>query len=380
MESDQDATKTAVSSPKDQGPVKTWLSSSKRGGVNPKAVIDVTSRFQGDGVRFKAKLIGVDPVQEPQGDKMCLDSMMKLKGQEVAGRSQGKHKQRVWLKVSTAGLKIVDERTGVVEHDHECGRISSLRKDESDPRALSYVYHSDGSYKLFYIKMANLADPVLTDITEVCQSLDEVAENNEVTQATDTGSLLLLDEDATSPTKGLDDLDIFNPRPSSPTGQPTQVSSREELMDIFSLRLEDPPATCENSDMNLPRSPQQTPSLSQILYTHPIGGSPYTSPTSIPWGQQGPFSTPPSMAWGAQAPGQWSPQPGVAAWPPGGMISHGGAQMQGYGLGVMNSQLGGQWGQTTASYPPAAINYIPFGGEGVQQPVSPTTINKPPLG
>ena len=49
------------------------------GGVNPKTVIDVASRFQGDGVRFKAKLIGVDPVLEPQGEKMCLDSMMKMK-------------------------------------------------------------------------------------------------------------------------------------------------------------------------------------------------------------------------------------------------------------------------------------------------------------
>uniref|UniRef100_A0A4W5NCQ7 PID domain-containing protein n=1 Tax=Hucho hucho TaxID=62062 RepID=A0A4W5NCQ7_9TELE len=74
---------------------------------------DGTSRFQGDGVRYKAKLIGVDYVPAAQGDKMCLDSMMKLKGQEVAGRNQGRHKQRVWLKVSITGVKILDERTGV---------------------------------------------------------------------------------------------------------------------------------------------------------------------------------------------------------------------------------------------------------------------------
>uniref|UniRef100_A0A667XIR8 PID domain-containing protein n=1 Tax=Myripristis murdjan TaxID=586833 RepID=A0A667XIR8_9TELE len=74
---------------------------------------DTISRFHGDGVRYKAKLIGVDPVPDAQGDKMCLDSMMKLKGLEAAARSQGKHKQRVWLKVSTSGLKIVDERSGV---------------------------------------------------------------------------------------------------------------------------------------------------------------------------------------------------------------------------------------------------------------------------
>lgn len=36
-------------------------------------------RFQGDGVRYKAKLIGIDDVSDARGDKMCQDSMMKLK-------------------------------------------------------------------------------------------------------------------------------------------------------------------------------------------------------------------------------------------------------------------------------------------------------------
>uniref|UniRef100_A0A8C7FM71 Secreted protein n=1 Tax=Oncorhynchus kisutch TaxID=8019 RepID=A0A8C7FM71_ONCKI len=44
---------------------------------------DGTSRFQGDGVRYKAKLIGVDCVPAAQGDKMCLDSMMKLKVEQT---------------------------------------------------------------------------------------------------------------------------------------------------------------------------------------------------------------------------------------------------------------------------------------------------------
>lgn len=38
-------------------------------------------RFQGDGVRYKAKLIGIDDVPEARGDKMSQDSMMKLKVQ-----------------------------------------------------------------------------------------------------------------------------------------------------------------------------------------------------------------------------------------------------------------------------------------------------------
>uniref|UniRef100_A0A3B3C8L6 PID domain-containing protein n=1 Tax=Oryzias melastigma TaxID=30732 RepID=A0A3B3C8L6_ORYME len=71
------------------------------------------SRFQGDGVRYKAKLIGIDDVPEARGDKMCQDSMMKLKGMAVAARSQGKHKQRIWVNISMSGIKIVDEKSGV---------------------------------------------------------------------------------------------------------------------------------------------------------------------------------------------------------------------------------------------------------------------------
>lgn len=44
-------------------------------------------RFQGDGVRYKAKLIGIDDVPEARGDKMCQDSMMKLK--VLHGKSNG---------------------------------------------------------------------------------------------------------------------------------------------------------------------------------------------------------------------------------------------------------------------------------------------------
>ena len=47
--------------------------------VASKVVTDPTARFHGDGVRYKAKLIGMDEVVQARGDKMCLDSMMKLK-------------------------------------------------------------------------------------------------------------------------------------------------------------------------------------------------------------------------------------------------------------------------------------------------------------
>jgi len=41
-------------------------------------------RFKGDGVRYKAKLIGLDEVTAARGDKLCQESMMKLKVRKVS--------------------------------------------------------------------------------------------------------------------------------------------------------------------------------------------------------------------------------------------------------------------------------------------------------
>ncbi|XDV41863.1 hypothetical protein PO909_010651 [Leuciscus waleckii] len=70
-------------------------------------------RFKGDGVRYKAKLIGIDEVTAARGDKLCQDSMMKLKGIAASARSKGEHKQKVFLTVSFGGIKIFDEKSGV---------------------------------------------------------------------------------------------------------------------------------------------------------------------------------------------------------------------------------------------------------------------------
>lgn len=34
-------------------------------------------------------------------------------GMAVAARSQGKHKQRIWVNISMSGIKIIDEKSGV---------------------------------------------------------------------------------------------------------------------------------------------------------------------------------------------------------------------------------------------------------------------------
>ncbi|KAF7202521.1 disabled homolog 2 [Nothobranchius furzeri] len=315
---------------------------------------DALSRFHGDGVRYKAKLIGIDQVPVAQGEKMCFDSMMKLKGCEAAARKQGKHKLRIWLKVSSSGLRILDERTGIVIYEHDRKRISSLTKDESDPRALAYIYQHQDAYELFYIKMANQADPVLIDIKEVCQreepeALGESTETQNVSLVALNDSLSTPSEKPLVTVQGAAPEDVFSPRPESSPRQTNQVSAGNELMEVFLPQLEEPLALAQSSCTSQPESPRQTLSTAQILSMfpmQPVGGSPYNSPpfspTTVPWGQQGPL--------GSQWAGHWLTTPATPAWvPPGVTAPPAGSQLLTYSM--MSPQPGFIMGGGTAPAP-----------------------------
>jgi len=68
------------------------------------------NRFHGEGVSFKAKLIGILEVSEARGDRMCQAALADLK---MAIRAAGEHKQRIAVQVSIDGLRLKDEKTGV---------------------------------------------------------------------------------------------------------------------------------------------------------------------------------------------------------------------------------------------------------------------------
>ncbi|PWA21266.1 disabled homolog 2-like isoform X3 [Gambusia affinis] len=233
-------------------------------------VLDTRARYEGDGVRYKAKLIGLDPLPDPQGEKMLLDSMMKLKGFEVSARKQGQHKMRIWLKISSSGLKILDERTGMVLHDHHRSRISSVTKDKSDPRALAYIYRHEDAHILFYIKAGHQADPIILDIMEVCRRAEqqETSQQHQPTASQNISLVTLTDGPAS----------------------PETTSSSNELLEIFSPD----PLTPNIPPVSQPESPHPILSTAQLLSmfpTQPPGGSPYisppVSPSSMPWNQQG---------------------------------------------------------------------------------------------
>ncbi|XP_060087871.1 disabled homolog 1 [Heteronotia binoei] len=137
-------------------------------------------RFKGDGIRYKAKLIGIDEVSAARGDKLCQDSMMKLKGTVAAARSKGEHKQKIFLTISFGGIKIFDEKTGLLQHHHAVHEISYIAKDITDHRAFGYVCGKEGNHRFVAIKTAQAAEPVILDLRDLFQLIYELKQREEM--------------------------------------------------------------------------------------------------------------------------------------------------------------------------------------------------------
>ncbi|XP_034386968.1 DAB adaptor protein 1a [Cyclopterus lumpus] len=152
---------------------------SKRKGQD-RSEATLNRRFRGDGVRYKAKLIGLDEVTAARGDRLCQDSMMKLKGIAAASRSKGDHKQKVFLTVSFGGIKIFDEKSGVLQHHHAVHEISYIAKDITDHRAFGYVCGKEGNHRFVAIKTAQSAEPVILDLRDLFQLIYEIKQREEM--------------------------------------------------------------------------------------------------------------------------------------------------------------------------------------------------------
>ncbi|XP_048044358.1 disabled homolog 2 isoform X2 [Megalobrama amblycephala] len=309
------------------------------------------ARFQGDGVRYKAKLIGVDDVPEARGDKMCQDSMMKLKGMAIAARSQGKHKQRIWVNISLTGIKIVDEKTGVIEHEHVVNKISFIARDVTDNRAFGYVCGAEGQHQFFAVKTAQQAEPLVIDLKDLFQLIfnmkkkeQEAAQKGEGngTVIGNGGDALLTLDGQENAVKTIEQMDLFGDMSTPPDiHSPTSPGN-----DMFGAELFAPPTQKEsqpsNQDSSIPAdlfnpTPSSTINALGSLSLGPTSVTPGTAPS--PWGQTPTMFPPqggvpqvtvpgqpkafpqpsafgglPAPAWGHQGALPFGPQAATQAW------------------------------------------------------------------
>ncbi|XP_039606568.1 disabled homolog 2-like isoform X1 [Polypterus senegalus] len=219
----------------------TLLVNPSQGGGPEKTDEFLLARFRGDGVRYKAKLIGVDDVPEARGDKMSQDSMMKLKGMAAAARTQGHHKQRIWINISLAGIKIIDEKTGVIEHEQPVNKISFIARDVTDSRAFGYVCGAEGQHQFFAIKTAQQAEPLVVDLKDLFQLIfnlkkkeGEIEKKDEIdSKMAENGNDALINvENQVNSIKGVEQLDLFGDMSTPP-----DLHSPSESKDILLLDL-----------------------------------------------------------------------------------------------------------------------------------------------
>ncbi|XP_056370065.1 disabled homolog 2 isoform X4 [Oenanthe melanoleuca] len=232
-----EAETTATNSqPEQQAPPKAQSSKKEKKKGPEKTDESLLARFKGDGVKYKAKLIGIDDVPEARGDKMSQDSMMKLKGMAAAARSQGQHKQKIWVNISLSGIKIIDEKSGVIEHEHPVNKISFIARDVTDNRAFGYVCGGEGQHQFFAIKTAQQAEPLVSDLKDLFQLIynmkkkeEEEKKKSEEASKTENGGEEQPADQADKMKLGVDQMDLFGdmstpPDMSSPTFD--QISNR----------------------------------------------------------------------------------------------------------------------------------------------------------
>ncbi|XP_076657275.1 DAB adaptor protein isoform X2 [Halictus rubicundus] len=130
------------------------------------------TRFLGEGVSFKAKLIGILEVSEARGDRMCQAALADLK---MAIRAAGEHKQRISVQVSIDGLRLRDEKSGDCLYHHPVHKISFIAQDMSDSRAFGYIFGSpDTGHRFFGIKTDKAASQVVIAMRDLFQVVFEL--------------------------------------------------------------------------------------------------------------------------------------------------------------------------------------------------------------
>ncbi|XP_058681958.1 disabled homolog 2 isoform X6 [Poecile atricapillus] len=248
-----EAETTATNSqPEQQAPPKAQSSKKEKKKGPEKTDETLLARFKGDGVKYKAKLIGIDDVPEARGDKMSQDSMMKLKGMAAAARSQGQHKQKIWVNISLSGIKIIDEKTGVIEHEHPVNKISFIARDVTDNRAFGYICGGEGQHQFFAIKTAQQAEPLVSDLKDLFQLIYNMKKKEEEEKKKNGGEELPADQ-ADKTKLGVDQMDLFGdmstpPDMSSPTFDQisNRTGKREALTCLWPLESKSPAARIPN--------------------------------------------------------------------------------------------------------------------------------------
>ncbi|XP_032695629.1 disabled homolog 1 isoform X3 [Lontra canadensis] len=341
--------------------VKTSAKKDSRKKGQDRSEATLIKRFKGEGVRYKAKLIGIDEVSAARGDKLCQDSMMKLKGVVAGARSKGEHKQKIFLTISFGGIKIFDEKTGALQHHHAVHEISYIAKDITDHRAFGYVCGKEGNHRFVAIKTAQAAEPVILDLRDLFQLIYELKQREELEKKAqkDKQCEQAVYQVPTSQKKeGVYDV---------PKSQPVSAVTQLELFGDMSTPpdITSPPTPATPGDAFIPSSSQTLPASADMFSSVPFGTA------AVPSGY---------VAMGAVLPSFWGQQPlvqqqiAMGAQPPVAQVMPG-AQPIAWGQPGLFPATQQPWPTVAGQFPPAAFmptqTVMPLPAAMFQGPLTP---------
>ncbi|XP_075854816.1 disabled homolog 1 isoform X2 [Microcebus murinus] len=376
--------------------VKTSAKKDSRKKGQDRSEATLIKRFKGEGVRYKAKLIGIDEVSAARGDKLCQDSMMKLKGVVAGARSKGEHKQKIFLTISFGGIKIFDEKTGALQHHHAVHEISYIAKDITDHRAFGYVCGKEGNHRFVAIKTAQAAEPVILDLRDLFQLIYELKQREELEkkaqkdkQCEQAVYQTILEEDVEDPVyqyivfeAGHEPIrdpemeeNIYQVPTSQkkegvydvPKSQPVSAVTQLELFGDMSTPpdITSPPTPATPGDAFIPSSSQTLPASADVFSSVPFGTA------AVPSGY---------VAMGAVLPSFWGQQPlvqqqmAMGAQPPVAQVMPG-AQPIAWGQPGLFPATQQPWPAVAGQFPPAAFmptqTVMPLPAAMFQGPLTP---------
>ncbi|KAJ7328227.1 Dab1p [Desmophyllum pertusum] len=159
-------------------------------------------RFRGDGVKFKCKLVGTEDVSNARGDTMCVEAIKKLKVQALKSHKEsGEHKQRIVMYITLKGIRIVDEKSQKVQHEHAINKISFITHDPDDKKIFGYVCSQPCTtgHKLFAIKSEKPAGVVTGVLYELFQVVFKLRQEAGLTKKVPNSSPQVSNGPAASP-------------------------------------------------------------------------------------------------------------------------------------------------------------------------------------
>ncbi|XP_023370867.1 disabled homolog 1 [Otolemur garnettii] len=374
--------------------VKTSTKKDSRKKGQDRSEATLIKRFKGEGVRYKAKLIGIDEVSAARGDKLCQDSMMKLKGVVAGARSKGEHKQKIFLTISFGGIKIFDEKTGALQHHHAVHEISYIAKDITDHRAFGYVCGKEGNHRFVAIKTAQAAEPVILDLRDLFQLIYELKQREELEkkaqkdkQCEQAVYQTILEEDVEDPVYQYIVFEaghepIRDPETEENIYQVPTSQKKEGVYDVPKSQpavtqlelfgdmstppdITSPPTPATPGDAFIPSSSQTLPASADVFGSVPFGTA------AVPSGYVAMGAVLPSF-WGQQSLVQ--PQMAMGAQPPVAQVMPG-AQPIAWGQPGLFPATQQPWPTVAGQFPPAAFmptqTVMPLPAAMFQGPLTP---------